>query len=83
MRVGSRTDAIELIAHELEHILEFAAGTNYQSRSVLEPGSVWALRDGTFETARAVDAGLRVRREAQPVTAHLRRIASALEGSVF
>lgn len=72
VHVWSRADAIELIAHELEHILEFAAGTNYRMLAVLEPGSAWELRNGSFETARAVDAGLRVKSEAWPTTAILR-----------
>ena len=71
VRVWSRPNAIELIAHELEHVLEFAAGANYRMLAMLEPASVWELRGGSFETARAVDAGLRVKREASPGIARL------------
>ena len=72
VHVWSRPDAIELIAHELEHVLEFAAGTNYRMLSTLARGSVWALHRGGYETTRAVDAGLRVKLEARP--AHLRAL---------
>ena len=72
VHVWSRPDAIELIAHELEHVLEFAAGTNYRMLAQLQPASVWALYGGAFETARAVDAGLRVKHEAWP--AYLRAL---------
>jgi hypothetical protein len=73
VHVWSLRDAIELIARELEHVLEFAAGTNYRMLAVLEPGSVWALHGGAFETTRAVDAGLRVKGEAWPAHVRARR----------
>ena len=72
VHVRSRPDAIELIGHELEHVIEFAEGTNYRIMALLQPGSVWALRGGSFETTRAVDAGLRVKQEAWLATAQLR-----------
>ncbi len=69
VHVRSRRDAIELIAHELEHVIEFAEGTNYRTLARLQPGSVWEVRGG-FETTRAVDAGRRVQRESSLATAH-------------
>lgn len=71
VHLRSRQDAIELIAHELEHIIEFAEGTSYRTQALLQPGSVWEAH-GAFETTRAMDAGLRVKREAGLATAHLR-----------
>lgn len=71
VHVWSSPDAIELIGHELEHVIEFAEGTNYRMLALLQPSSVWALQGGAFETTRAVDAGLRVKREAWLANAHL------------
>ncbi len=67
VRVGART--VELIAHELEHVLERIEGVNYlldtrRGRSTLLPG-------GAFETRRAIEAGRRVAREVEEVTRRL------------
>jgi len=69
VHLQSRRDAIELIAHELEHVIEFAEGTNYRTLAVLQPGSAWAVHGG-FETTRAIEAGLRVQRESSIAMAH-------------
>ena len=69
VHLRSRRDAIELIAHELEHVIEFAEGLNYRILAVLQPGSVWEAQGG-FETSRAMDAGRRVQRESSIVMAH-------------
>ncbi len=53
--------ATELIAHELEHILEQLDGVDLQARA--GNGVVWKSGDGTFETRRAIEAGRRVARE--------------------
>jgi len=54
-------DAAELIAHELEHILEQLDGVDLQA--LAGNGAVWKTGDGAFETRRAIEAGRRVARE--------------------
>ena len=54
-------DAVELIAHEIEHVLEQLDGVDLQAQ--VGSGSVWKREDGAFETRRATEAGLRVPRE--------------------
>jgi Tol biopolymer transport system component len=54
-------DAAELIAHELEHILEQLDGVDLQAQA--GNGVVWKAGDGDFETRRAIEAGRRVARE--------------------
>jgi TolB protein len=54
-------DAVELIAHELEHILEQLDGVDLQAQA--GNGVVWKAGDGAFETRRAIEAGRRVARE--------------------
>ena len=54
-------DAAELIAHELEHILEQLDGVDLQAQA--GNGVVWKAGDGAFETRRAIEAGRRVARE--------------------
>jgi hypothetical protein len=63
VRIGSRDRAIELIAHEFEHVAEFAERVEYRWIALRRPSAVWAASDGRFETARAIEAGLRVERE--------------------
>jgi Tol biopolymer transport system component len=54
-------NAAELIAHEIEHILEQLDGVDLQAQA----GNrlVWKADDGVFETRRAIEAGRRVARE--------------------
>jgi Tol biopolymer transport system component len=54
-------DAAELIAHELEHILEQLDGVDLQAQA--GNGVVWESDTGVFETRRAIEAGRRVARE--------------------
>ena len=54
-------DAAELIAHEMEHILEQLDGVDLQAQD--GNGVVWKAGDGAFETRRAIEAGRRVARE--------------------
>jgi Tol biopolymer transport system component len=54
-------DAAELIAHEMEHILEQLDGVDLQAQA--GNGVVWKSGDGAFETRRATEAGRRVARE--------------------
>ena len=63
VQLHSRAEAPELIAHELEHVAEFAEGANYRALSLHQPGAVWVTSAGHFETRRAIDAGERVARE--------------------
>jgi len=70
VRVWSREDAIELIAHELEHVIEVAEGTDYQSLLVRRL-VVWSVDGTSFETARAIHTGLEVKREVWLANARL------------
>ena len=54
-------DAVELIAHEIEHVLEQLDGVDLEAH--VGSGNVWKREDGAFETRRATEAGLRVPRE--------------------
>jgi hypothetical protein len=54
-------DAVELIAHEFEHVLESLDGVDLEAH--VGSGNVWKREDGAFETRRATEAGLRVARE--------------------
>jgi hypothetical protein len=58
-------DDVELIAHELEHVIEQLDHIDLESRASLpETGVHHTLSKGsTFETARAAQVGLRVARE--------------------
>jgi hypothetical protein len=53
--------AAELIAHELEHVLEQLDGVDLAAH--VGSGNVWKREDDTFETRRATDMGRRVARE--------------------
>ncbi|WP_157899702.1 hypothetical protein [Luteitalea pratensis] len=59
-------DAIELIAHELEHVLEHLEGVTFLD--VKRPGSGISLSGGAFETRRADDSGRRVAAEVRTAT---------------
>lgn len=63
-------EAIELIAHELEHVVEYVEGV----KLLLEArrGSRVKLLAGAFETERAVDAGRRVAREVRDCSSQQR-----------
>ena len=54
--------AIELVAHELEHVLELTRGQNLATESQRRGSGVWQTFDG-FESQRAVDIGRQVARE--------------------
>jgi hypothetical protein len=60
--VRVNADTIELIAHELEHILERLDGVNLAERASRHRSSVTLYGDA-YETDRAIDAGRRVARE--------------------
>jgi len=63
-------DAVELIAHEIEHVLEQLDGVDLDAH--VGSGNVRKRADGAFETRRATEAGLRVAREvSEPSNAHV------------
>jgi hypothetical protein len=59
------TYATELIAHELEHVIEKLDGVNHQARAALNDGGVRVVEGDLrrFETTRAVRVGIAVARE--------------------
>ena len=54
-------NAVELIAHEVEHVLEQLDGVDLEAQA--GSGNVWKRDDGAFETRRATEVGRRVARE--------------------
>jgi hypothetical protein len=75
IRLYTTVDMVELIAHEMEHVLEQLEGTNLLLLSVARRGDV--RRIGTsFETRRGIETGLRVADEVGPSAARM------CEGSV-
>ena len=54
-------DPIELIAHEIEHVIEQLEGVDLEAQA--GTGNVWKREDGAFETRRAIEVGRRVARE--------------------
>ena len=78
VRVWSHSEAIELIAHELEHVIEIAEGVDYQALSRLQPRAVWSDESGTFETTRAIQVGRQVKREVRLANATLAATAISL-----
>jgi hypothetical protein len=56
------TETLQYIAHEFEHLLEFAEGLNLSFESERKGSGVWRTVNG-FETQRAIDAGRQVARE--------------------
>ena len=58
MAIGSLDDQVELIAHELEHVIEQLDGVDLHARATLPETGVRSLdEDAGFETIRAVRAG--------------------------
>jgi len=66
IRLPSRHHAVELIAHELEHVREYTEGINYRLMAALPRANVWRSASGHYETRRAEDMGLRVAEEVRP-----------------
>ena len=67
-RVRPNGNAVELIAHELEHVLEFAEGLQFLMESSRGSSRV-RLSGGAYETQRAMDAGRRVAQEVSDAVA--------------
>jgi len=65
VEIGPLDDQVELIAHEIEHVIERLDGVDLRARAAL-PGTGVHRCDGaddTFETIRATRAGLAVAQE--------------------
>jgi hypothetical protein len=67
VRVRRGENAVEQIAHELEHVLEYVEGFEYRLEFRSGNPAVWVLGKA-FETRRAFDAGRRVAREVEAAT---------------
>ena len=50
-------DFSELLAHEIEHIIEQLDGIDLAARARIARSGVWSCAEGTFETSRAVRVG--------------------------
>jgi hypothetical protein len=63
-------DPVELIAHELEHVIEQLDHVDLPSRAALPGTGVrrTVSPDGAFETTRASQTGLRVAQEVRDAT---------------
>jgi hypothetical protein len=61
--IGAGGDFMELLAHELEHIIEQLDGVDLQAKAAVARSGVWICVDGTFETSRAVRVGTLVASE--------------------
>jgi hypothetical protein len=55
---------IELVAHEIEHVIEWADGLNLPGEARRRGSGVWESIGG-FETQRAIDTGHQVAREVE------------------
>lgn len=62
MRVRDGRESVEIIGHELEHVLERLDGVSLQL-DALRSASGTTLSGGAYETRRAQDAGRRVAKE--------------------
>jgi len=62
VRVRFGRESVEIIAHELEHVLERLDGVQLPL-DALRPGSGTTLYGGAYETRRATDAGRQVAKE--------------------
>ena len=63
VRLGRDANIVELIAHEVEHVLERVEGINLLLEWRHGSSRVTLLSGGAFETGRAIDVGRRVARE--------------------
>ena len=58
------SDVIELVAHELEHVLERVGGLDLAAQSRRRGSRIWKAFGG-FESQRAIDTGRQVAREVE------------------
>ena len=61
VHIKAGSNVAELIAHELEHVLERLDDVDLQAQA--GNGAVWKNGKASFETRRAIEAGRRVARE--------------------
>jgi len=66
------SEAVQLVAHELEHVIERAQGVDYAAESRRPGSKIWETR-GVYETQRAVDAERELARELQDKPGDRRR----------
>ncbi len=57
VEIPAASRVVELLAHEFEHIAEYVEGVDLKSMARKRPDEAFQLRDGSFETSRAVHAG--------------------------
>ena len=57
--------AIELVAHEMEHVIERVEGRDLPREARRRGSGVWEAFGGRFESRRAIDAGRQVAREVE------------------
>lgn len=70
-------DALELVAHELQHVIEWTSGLDFEAESERAGSGVWRAISG-FETTAAIEAGRQVAKELRD-TQHPRSRRSAQE----
>ena len=61
IHLTSFDEPVELIAHEIEHVIEQLDGIDLEAQA--RTGTVWKREDGAFETRRAIEVGRRVARD--------------------
>ena len=67
VQIGPLDDQVELIAHEIEHVIEQLDGVDLSRQASLRGTAASKCEDGSFETIRAVRAGLAATREVNAV----------------
>ena len=72
VHISLRTNPVEWIAHELEHVLEQIDGVSLPALAAGRQGA-WLSAEKMFETTRAVDAGRRVVAEMHQAARRARR----------
>jgi hypothetical protein len=63
IEIRSLEDPVELIAHEIEHVIEQLDGIDLRRRATLPRTGVRLCEDGAYETTRAVRVGQAVAQE--------------------
>ena len=63
VEIPAASRLIELLAHEFEHIAEYVEGVDLKVLANDHPEEAFKLRDGSYETSRAMQAGKAALRE--------------------
>ena len=66
--VPTGSDTVELVAHELHHVIEAVRGFDHKAEADRPGTGVWRIGGGVgekYETQAAIDAGLQVAKEVQ------------------